>query len=60
MRSTAPVLLAGAVLLGTLGVSGAVGWAAHLGGLIRHPELSSAGASGSAPRAEAKPERDDR
>jgi hypothetical protein len=58
-KRTLPGLLVGAVLVGTMGVSGAMGWAAHLGGLIRHPELSNVTATGGAPRTDAKPERDD-
>ncbi len=33
------------LLVGTVGVAGGMGWAAHLGGFIRHPELGAGAAT---------------
>ncbi len=41
--------LTGVLLAGSLGVSVGMGYAAHLGGLIRHPELANATAGSAAP-----------
>ncbi|MBI3790966.1 MAG: hypothetical protein HY275_08815 [Gemmatimonadetes bacterium] len=38
-RRTVPRWVAVAILVGGVGASGGMAWAAHLGGLIRHPEL---------------------
>lgn len=45
-RKRLPAALPVVVLLSALGTTGAMGWTAHLGGLIRHPEIASAGAAG--------------
>lgn len=47
-------------LVGSMAAAGVLGWVAHLGGLIRHPEISSAAppTGGAAPSAIA-PEHDD-
>lgn len=47
-------------LVASLGAAGVMGWVAHLGGLVRHPEISStaAPAGGAAPSATA-PDHDD-
>lgn len=52
--------LAALALVASLGAAGVMGWVAHLGGLIRHPEISSttSPAAGGAPSATA-PEPDD-
>ena len=59
-RQSVPPRLAGLLLVAVLALSGALAWTAHLGGRIRHPELSGAAtnASGAAPSERAAEDRD--